>query len=488
MRRLIALALIAALTLSCGAGSLAGGGIGGSGLSSGSITAFGSIFVTGTEYDTTGASIELERVASPASALRLGMVVVVEGDRTGATGTADSVRYDDEIEGPISAITVLSTDEKQLAILDQVVTIERTLTRFDASSGITAADFDTIAVNDLVEVSGFRRAADIQATYLKKKGVFAGGTPSVELKGTVSGVSGQSFLLGTILVSWNASTTLDGIPSGGPANGDFVEVEGTLTNATSVQATRIEREGAFTGDRDDFEIEGAVSSFVSLASFRVDGQLVNASGASVVFEPNDPAFVRDGARVEVEGELVNGSLIAERVELRDGEVRVHAQIAAASDIDPIAGTVRLLGITIRADASTQFEDDLLGVPSFGIDDLAAGDFLEVRGVADGSGVRATEIERSDDAEDVQVRGRVDAIDADPAGGRSVTILGVVVPTDANTEFDDFPVAVSDEDEFYAVVQVGDLLDVEDDEDGDETAIDVADQIEFASDEEGDGDD
>jgi hypothetical protein len=401
-------------------------------------------------------------------------------------GTAERVTYDDEIEGPIASITVLSTDEKQLEILGQVITLERTLTRFDASSGVTAPDFDTIAVNDLVEVSGFRRAADIQATYLKKKGVFAGGTPSVELKGTVSGVAGQSFMLGSVLVSWNASTTLDGIPSGGPTNGDFVEVEGTLTGAAAVQATRIERESAFSGDRDDFEIEGAVSSFVSLASFRVDGQLVDASGAGVVFEPNDPSFVRDGARVEVEGELVSGTLIAERVQLRDGEVRIHAQIAAAGDIDPVAGTVRLLGVTIRTDASTQLEDDLLGLPSFGIDDLAAGDFLEVRGVADGSGsVRATEIERADEAEDVQLRGRVDAIDADPSGGRSVTILGVVVPTDANTEFDDFPVAVDDEDDFYAAVQIGDLLDVEDEEDGDETAIDVADEIEFASDEEGD---
>jgi len=481
MRKLIALVLIAALLHGCGAANLAGGGIGGSGLSSGAISGFGSIFVTGTEYDTNGATITLERVAGPASALRVGMVVVVEGDRSGAMGTAETVTYDDEIEGPISAITVITADEKQLAILGQVVRIERTLTRFDASGAIPAPDFDTIAVNDIVEVSGFRRAADIQATYVQKKGVFAGGTPNVELKGTVSGVAGQSFMLGGVLVSWNASTTFDGIPGGGPTNGDFVEVEGVLTGALAVQASRIERESAFGGDRDDFEIEGAVSSFVSLASFRVDGQLVDASGAGVVFEPNDPTFVRDGARVEVEGELVNGTLIAERVKLRDGEVRVHAQIASAADIDPVAGTVRLLGITIRADASTQFEDELLGVPSFGIDDLAAGDFLEVRGVADGaSSVRATEIERADDAEDVQLRGRVDAIDADPTGGRSVTILGVVVPTDANTEFEDFPVSVADEDEFYAVVQLGDLLDVEDAEDGDETAIDVADEIELAS--------
>lgn len=479
MRKLIALALVAALALGCGAaGSLAGGGIGGSGLSSGAISGFGSIFVTGTEYDTNGASVTLERVASPASALKLGMVVVVEGDRNGASGSADVVTYDDEIEGPISAIAIVSVDEKQLTILGQTVTIERTLTRFDASGGVLAPDFDTVAVNDLVEISGFRRAADIQATYLKKKGV-AAANASVELKGSVAGAAGQSFVIGTITVNWNGSTTLDGIPSGGPTNGDFVEVEGTLTNATTVQATRIEREGAFTGDRDDFEIEGAVLQFASLASFRVDGQLVNASGAGVQFEPNNPAFVRDGARVEVEGELVNGTLIAEKVKQRDGEARIHAEIAAPGDIDPVGGTLRLLGVTVRVDASTTLEDDLLDIPDFELADMTAGDFIEVRGVEDGSGgILATEIERTDGPDDVRIRGSVTAIDANPAGGRSVSILGVLVPTDANTAFDDFPGGASDEDEFYAEVLNGDLLDAQDDEDGDETAIDVADEIEF----------
>ncbi len=479
MRKFIALALVLAVALGCGAaGSLAGGGIGGSGLSSGSITGFGSIFVTGTEYDTGTAAVTLERVVRPASALRVGMVVVVEGERaaTGATGTAQTVTYDDEIEGPISAITIVSIDEKRLAILGQTVTIERNVTRFDASGAAVAPTFDTIALNDLVEVSGFRRAADIQATYVEKKGV-AGATPAVELKGTVSGVAGMSFMLGTILVNWNNTTTLANLPSGGPTNGDFVEVEGTLSNASTVQASRIERETVFSGNVDDFEIEGAVTQFSSLSSFRVDGQLVNAGGAGVQFEPANSAFVRDGARVEVEGALVNGTVIAEKVKQRDGEARVYAEIANAADINVANGTLRLLGILIRIDAATEFEDDLLGTPNFDLGDMIAGDFLEVRGVEDGAGgVIATEVSR-DSADDVRLRGSVSAIDS-VLPGRSVTILGVVVPTDANTSFNGFSGSVNDENDFYAAVQVGDLLDVKDDQDGDESAIDVADEIEF----------
>jgi hypothetical protein len=480
MRKFIALLLVLATALGCGAaGSLAGGGIGGSGISSGAVSGFGSIFVTGTEWQTTGAAIRLERASGTQADLKLGMVVVVEGDRTGSGGNADTVTFDDEIEGPISAIAVVSDDEKQLTILGQLVTIERTLTQFDASGAIAVPTFDTIAVNDIVEVSGFRRASDIQATYIEKKGVFAGGTPSVELKGTVSGVAGQSFMLGGITVNWNNTTTLSDLPSGGPTNGDFVEVEGTLTNPTTVQATRIERERPFAGDVKDFEIEGVVSSFVSLSSFLVDGQPVNAGAAGVVFEPNNTAFVQNGARIEVEGELRGGTLIADKVKQRDGELRIHAQIAAAGDIDAAQRTVRLLGITVRTDSTTQFEDDLLNDPDLEIGDLAAGDFLEVRGFDDGSGnLLATEVERADDVDDVRLRGPVTAFNNDPLGGRSVTIFGVVVPTNAATDFENFPGGASTEDEFYDEVAIGDLLDARDDEDGVETAIDVADEIEF----------
>jgi hypothetical protein len=481
MRKFIALLLVLGTALGCSAaGSLAGGGIGGSGISSGAVSGFGSIFVTGTEWQTTGAAIRLERASGTQAELKLGMVVVVEGDRTGSGGDADTVTFDDEIEGPIGAIAVVSNDEKQLTILGQLVTIERTLTQFDASGAIVVPAFDTIAVNDIVEVSGFRRASDIQATYIEKKGVFAGGTPNVELKGTVSGVAGQSsFMLGGITVNWNNTTTLSDLPSGGPTNGDFVEVEGTLTNPTTVQATRIERERPFAGDVEDFEIEGVVSGFVSLSNFLVDGQPVNAGAAGVVFEPDNSAFVQNGARVEVEGELRNGTLIADKVKQRDGELRIHAEIAATGDINAAQRTVRLLGITVRTDSTTQFEDDLLDDPDLEIGDLVAGDFLEVRGFDDGSGnLLATEVERADGAEDVRLRGPVTAFDDNPLDGRSVTIFGVVVPTSAATEFENFPGGASDEDEFYDEVAIGDLLDAQDDEDGVETAIDVADEIAF----------
>ena len=485
MHRFVAACLVVAALAGCGGGEgpQANGGIGGSGISNGAVTGFGSIFVTGTEYDVSDAQISFERQNGNASDLRLGMVVVVEGDRDagGSTGTARRVTFDDEIEGPISALTVVSLDVLEATILGQTVRIERGLTVFDDTPPLT---FDTLAVNDRVEVSGFRQdEGRILATFVEKLGVFTpGSTPRVELKGTVSGRAGTTFAIGSVIVTFDGSTQLSDLPGSGPENGDFVEVEGTLTAPDAVFASRIEREGAETGDIEDFELEGLVTDFVSLASFRVADQPVDASGAGVVFEPNDPGFVANGARVEVEGELQAGVLVAVRVKLRGGEVRVAAEVASAGDVNPGAGTLELLGIVIRIDAQTLLKDDEGGDGDLELADIAAGDFLEVRGIEDGAGsILATEIVR-EETDAVELRGRVEAIDA-VGPDRSVTILGVVVPTDAGTQFEGFPVDVSDEDAFYAFVQLGDLLGVEDEQDGNESAIDVADDIEFEDEDE-----
>jgi hypothetical protein len=475
MRNLVYGICIALVALGCSSGG-EGGGVGGTGISRGSISGFGSIFVTGTEYDTSGSQILFERVPATAADLRLGMVVQVEGARAadGLSGTAERVVFDDEIEGPIAAISVLSADEIDATILGQRVRVERGLTRFDAP-----LSFDTLAPNDLVEVSGFRQGeGEILATFIEKKGVFTpGGTAAVELKGTVSGRAGTTFAIGSVTVSFSGTTTLVDLPGSGPQNGDFVEVEGTLQASGVVAAARIEREGELAGDRDDVELEGIVSGFASLASFRVDGQPVDASGVGVEFEPADPGFVANGARVEVEGALQGGVLVATKVELRGGEVRVAAEIASAGDVNPAAGTFVLLGIPFHIDASTQLGDD--GDDLLSLADLVAGDFLEVRGIEDGAGgVLATEVARDDDGDSVRLRGRVEAIDA-TLPQRSITILGVAVPTDGDTEFD-LP-GVSNEDDFYAQVQLGDLLDAEDGADGNQTSIDVADAIESEDD-------
>ncbi len=91
---------------STGVGFIAGGGIDGTGLGSGSISSFGSIFVNDIEYDTDNAEIFINGEVGSIEQLKLGMYVDVFGpqDVATATGTAKRVEYRDILRGPIKYI------------------------------------------------------------------------------------------------------------------------------------------------------------------------------------------------------------------------------------------------------------------------------------------------------------------------------------------------------------------------------------------------
>ena len=120
MRRLLA-ALAFALLLSTACG---GGGGGGSppadAVAEGTITDTGSAAVTGTlfEFD---ADTEFEIDGVPdggADDLAIGLQVRVVGARSGDTGTAHLVSFDDSLEGPVAAAVVIGDGEvKELTIL-----------------------------------------------------------------------------------------------------------------------------------------------------------------------------------------------------------------------------------------------------------------------------------------------------------------------------------------------------------------------------------
>ena len=154
--------LLAGLAACTGDGTqTAGGGIGGTGVSQGPITGFGSIFVNGVEFDTSGATILRDGAPVTQNDLRIGMVVTVDGSINGSSGTAATVTYAKELEGPISQKTNANT----LAVLGQTVIVDN-LTKIDVS-GISNASINDLQTGDKVEVSGFVSAdCSIHSTYI----------------------------------------------------------------------------------------------------------------------------------------------------------------------------------------------------------------------------------------------------------------------------------------------------------------------------------
>ena len=462
-----------------GGGTVASGGIGGTGVTSGTVSGFGSVFVNGIEFDTDGASrdvddeIDISNGRDDDTVLGIGMVVTIIGtvNDDGVTGTAESIEYDDDIEGPVAAAPVEDQDmlSKTFDVFNTTVVVGRDTTVFEATN------YDDLAQNDLLEISGyFDVDGNLLATRVEREGVLVFGDSEVEIRGKVSGFDGiDTFLLGGITIIFDGETEFEDLP-GTVKDGQFVEVQGILDSATSIAAGRIEREDEdFGDDVDQISIEGIVTDFNDIGNFKVAGQRVNASKAA--FEPASlETSIAEGDKVEVEGAIVDGILKAKEVEQRGGDSRVSAIVVSKNNA---AGTVTLqvvLGepsLTVMTDSQTQIEDERDDEEPFDISGIDAGDFLNVEGFVDGNGnFIASQIER-DEPGDIELRGPVDV---PPTAAGIVSILGISIATDGSTDFEDAGDASISSAVFFGDVENGELVEFKDELPADG----IADEVEF----------
>jgi hypothetical protein len=391
----------------------------------GAISGFGSVHVNGVRFDTSGAQITIDGQSGSEAQLRVGHVVRIDGTRSrdGREGRASSIAFDDAVQGPVQSVDAAAGT---LVVLGQRVQVDG-LTSFD--DRLQPASLAGIAVGALVEVSGFRDAQGvIHATRIEPKDA----NDAFELTGIVANhdAVARRFDIGTLTVDYSAAQ-LDDLPGGAPQNGLLVEVKGGTIDATGVLlATRVEGKRDDMDDDMEVEIEGLITRFASVTDFDVGGRPVTTTSGTR-FEDGTSADLALGVRVEVEGDIRNGVLIAEKVKFeREANLRVSAGIES---IDAGAGTFSVLGITIQTHAGTRFEDKTdAQLRPFDLTSLRVGDFVEVRGspgTAPGS-IAAALVER-EDADRIELRG----IAADVAQPQ-LTILGVTVLTNGNTEFED----------------------------------------------------
>ena len=462
-----------------GGTSLAGGGIGGTGITSGAITGFGSVFVNGIEFETDGSSFDVDDdTTADQNDLGIGMVVTVIGsvNPDGVTGTALSIVYDDEVEGPISGNPIEDADgvTRTFTVLGITVIVDRNTTVFSGT------EYGSLAMDDIVEVSGFFDGTGaLLATRLEEEGQLVLGTSEVEIRGRVSGFDAMTntFSLNGITVTVDGSTDLSEVPDGVIKDDQFVEVKGTLETTTSITALRIELESeGFDDDEDRVSMQGLVTDFVDTGNFMVNGQPVDASTAD--FEPASLAASLDNnASVEVSGPIVGGVLQAAKVEQRGGEIKIMAPVTT---VDLMAGSVNVSvvgsepDITVLTDSQTQFEDERDGLDDCSLSSLTSlmlGEGLIVEGfISGGSNVLASSI-KCDDLEKIELRGPLDAASGDDTSG-TVTILGVTIATDVGTKFEDGNDVSISGTSFFGAVSAGDLAEIQDKLPADGTANEV----------------
>jgi len=409
---------LAALLLgACGGGGdggIDGTGATNSGVSYGTVTAFGSVWVNGVRFETSSAVFKLDDTTVTQGDLRLGMVVRVDGsidDRRAATVTVD-----DAVKGRVEQVL----DASRMVVMGQTVQIDNT-TRFDSNVVPVAGDY--------VEVHGFVVGdGAVAAGYVQKKATLA--TPPFVVKGLVKNhdTAARTFQVGTLTVTYATAATND-MPAGS-WNGLTVDAKGNACANNPVcgtlTASRVEPGGARVSDIAKAEVEGFVTSLTP-NGFVLAGQTVVVN-AGTVFVGGVASEVVPGVKLEAEGPIAGGTLTATKVAFKDN-VRFEADVAS---VNVGAGTLSLAGlpgISVQVNSLTQ----LRSVASLA--GLATGNHLRIKArPGPNNTVLAIELERRSVSPDTRVilEGPVSAI----GGTTSLTILGVTVDTSTvpNSEF------------------------------------------------------
>jgi cytoskeletal protein CcmA (bactofilin family) len=336
------------------------------------------------------------------------------------TGNADEVDVDESVVGPISGI---DTTNGLVTVLAQSVKINGG-TSF--SKDIQPADITGLKVGDIIRVDGmYDSTGTIVATRIERGST---STP-FQVVGTVSGLNSAShtFMINALIVDYS-SATLSGFASGGPSNGDTVEVQGTSFNATAKTLTastvaRVQSDEEEAGDDTDIEREGLITRFASVTDFDVAGKPVTTT-SSTVYENGNASELALNVKVEVEG-MFNSSnvLVASVVRFEhNGSVELQSQVTA---VNVTAGTLTLLGVSITVSSMTRFEDDsAASIQNFNLSKVNVGDTIKMRGYENpaASGmVLATRLEREPPTATVVVEGPFMA-----ATSPNLTVLGITI--------------------------------------------------------------
>ena len=430
-------------------------------VSVGPITGFGSVIVNDVTYDTTGATFTKDGEAATQDDFAVGQYVLLTGtiDDNNTTGTATTVTFDDNVEGPVTSV---DNAAGSIVVLGQTVLITGA-TSFDDSCPATLDGLLDVAA---VEVSGpVMSDGTISATRIECKAI-AG---EFEVTGVVSNhnAGAMTFQINALVVDYSAAAVED-FPTAGVINdGDPVEAKGNaLGDADELLATRVEFKGAgfANNEGDHIEVEGFITRFMSATDFDVSGIAVTTNG-STVFEGGVAGDLGLNLKIEAEGEFnASGTLVATKIEFKQA-----TNVRVVGRIDSVSGsTILVLNIPITTDpGTTRMEDKSdADVDPLRASDLAANDYVEVRGqeFPAGSGeIRAVLLERDDPRAETELRGFVEV------GGvnrPSLTVLGVTIETNGATVYRDVNDQVMPADDFWAAVSAGTLVDAK----GTETAI------------------
>lgn len=319
----------AAFSLStCGGGSqYSGGGTGGTGISTGSVSGFGSVVVNGVHFRTdneVSPGFRTKKITRgqdrsdtrDSDLFRVGMVVTLR--HSTADNNATEIDYEPNLVGAITAMG--SIPDLVLEVLGHTVLLDN------------AALFASLSQDNVVEVSGFVDSSGrIRAKFVEAMHAAPIPGETFEIHGFISGLRPPdgTFEIGplpdgsgnTATVSYTLGA-VHGLPEG-PANGMYVQVvtRDTQPGNGGIRADTVAPlvprtvfpEGA-TVDLEGLVTRVAIRSG-DILSFQVEGKAVRADG-STIFLGGTGTDIQPDANVQVRGTETGGVLSASRIIFR----------------------------------------------------------------------------------------------------------------------------------------------------------------------------
>lgn len=190
-------------------------------------------------------------------------------------------------------------------------------------------------------------------------------------------VSVSSFTVAGQMVDASAASFKNGNASN-LHNGVHVTVSGTVQNATLFA----QMVSFATPPPTTLQVDGPISNFVSLSDFRVNGQAVNASQATI--QNGTASDLGNGVTVSVRGPLQNGVLMATTVNIQQGSGQQQANVEGVITNFVSVGNFTVAGRVVDASAA-KFDEGSAA-------DLANGKSVDVQGTLVGAVLKAQEVE------------------------------------------------------------------------------------------------
>ena len=320
----ILVVIVTAGLAGCGGGGgemVARIGSGGSGApvsaGAGAVSGFGSIIVNGQHYDETAAQVFVDErpdlpSAASVDAIRLGSQIRFEHQSNRISQATVAA----EVIGPVASVGA-----DTLTVLSQTVRVNAAAASPTVFDGFTA--LTDLAAGSIVEVHGQRNAAgEIVASRIELRPA----TGVMRVAGTVASAASDSFKIGTLTVRTAQATVL---PAGQTlATGQRVAAWTDQPLANGEFVARVVRIGGTNvPDAAALTLDGVVTDYKTVSSFRVGGYAVDATGAQ--FVGGTATDLRDGRFVRASGTVNAGVLRATRVEF----------IAATAPVVEVTGAI-----------------------------------------------------------------------------------------------------------------------------------------------------